>query len=53
MVDRAYSVTEMISAINENRVPLTDISVNIHSFAMITASLESIEKRTEIQLKKN
>ncbi|MFC4401621.1 Gfo/Idh/MocA family protein [Gracilibacillus xinjiangensis] len=48
--DRVYSISEMILAIDEERMPLTDISDNIHSFQIISASLESIEKKTEIPL---
>ncbi|WP_163536433.1 Gfo/Idh/MocA family oxidoreductase [Gracilibacillus sp. YIM 98692] len=51
VVDRAYSITEMVQAIDENRKALTDISDNIHSFEIVSASLDSIKEGKEINLK--
>ncbi len=51
VVDRAYSITEMVNALDENRKPLTDITDNIHSFQMVSASLESIKNGREVNLK--
>ncbi|SER54786.1 Predicted dehydrogenase [Gracilibacillus ureilyticus] len=50
LVDRAYSITEMIRSIDESRLPLTDISDNIHSFQMVSTALKSIKQGKEISL---
>ncbi|GAB2553890.1 Gfo/Idh/MocA family protein [Gracilibacillus alcaliphilus] len=49
--DRAFSINEMISAIEGGREPDNVISDNIHSFHIVSASLESIKLKREINLK--
>ncbi|WP_130859559.1 Gfo/Idh/MocA family protein [Gracilibacillus phocaeensis] len=51
--DRAFSINEMITAIEEGREPSNVVSDNIYSFQMVSASLESIKLKREIDLKKN
>lgn len=49
--DREYSIYEMVQAIKENRKPITDLTDNIKSFAVVGAALESIRKNIEIEIK--
>ncbi|WP_193065485.1 Gfo/Idh/MocA family protein [Oceanobacillus oncorhynchi] len=51
VVDRAYSINELIAAIEENRVPDNVISDNIYSFHIVSACLESIKLKKEIDLR--
>lgn len=46
--DRAMSLNEMISSIRENRMPLTSVEDNIHSFEMTCAAIESAQSGANI-----
>ncbi|PLS08443.1 Gfo/Idh/MocA family protein [Neobacillus cucumis] len=48
--DREYSIYEMISAIKQGRSPVTDLSDNIQSFAVVGAALQSIQQSKEIDV---
>jgi len=48
--DREYSIYEMVSAIKEGRKPVTVLSDNIQSFAVVGAALLSIKQNKEIDV---
>lgn len=48
--DREYSIYEMLQAMKENRKPVTDLSDNIKSFAIVGAALQSIKTGKDIRI---
>ncbi|WP_046175657.1 Gfo/Idh/MocA family protein [Domibacillus indicus] len=48
--DREFSIYEMVSAIQENRRPATDLEDNLKSFGIVGAALESVKLSHEIKV---
>lgn len=48
--DREYSIYEMVSAIQENRRPATDLEDNLHSFGIVGAALQSAKYSSETKV---